>query len=157
MIFNISKIIILLATPFLLSGQNENTFLNSKYFKNLNALEKEIIIHKGTEPPFSGLYNNHFKQGVYICKACKTPLYCSNAKFNSNCGWPAFDDEISGSIKKTPDYSNGMIRTEICCAQCLGHLGHVFYGEKYTETNTRHCVNSISIEFMSDSLLNCNY
>ena len=118
-------------------------------FKKLTLEEKEVIINKGTEAPFTGIYNNHFDNGVYVCKQCNTPLYKSNDKFKSNCGWPSFDDEIKGAVKQIPD-SDG-VRTEIVCSKCSAHLGHVFLGEKYTEKNIRHCVNSISIEFKKNN------
>ena len=117
------------------------------YFLKLNAEERDIIVNKGTETPFSGKYNNHFDAGVFICRACKNPLYESNSKFDSGCGWPSFDDEILGSISRHKDFSGGRERTEICCNKCGGHLGHVFCGEKITEKDTRHCVNSLSIQF----------
>ena len=121
---------------------------DTKYSKNLNEKEKEIIIKKGTEPPFSGKYNSFFEAGMYICKACDSPLYRSSSKFQSNCGWPSFDDEIKGSIVRKKDNSFGMNRVEICCSNCNGHLGHVFEGEGFTLKNKRHCVNSLSIKFI---------
>ncbi len=141
------KVYLLLFLIPLLSFTQMNEF-DTKYLKNLNEKEKEIIVNKGTERPFSGEFDNFFKDGIYVCKACDTPLYHSNSKFNSNCGWPSFDDEIKGAIIKIEDNSLGMKRIEICCANCKGHLGHVFYGEKYTEKNTRHCVNSLSLKFI---------
>ena len=126
--------------------------LQSKdYFKNLTSKERKIIVDKGTERPYTGKYNNHYKKGTYVCKACSNPLFKSNTKFDSKCGWPSFDKEIEGSVIKIPDYSLGMKRTEIVCSKCKGHLGHVFYGEKFTKENTRHCVNSISLNFIEDS------
>ena len=126
--------------------------LQSKdYFKNLTSKERKIIVDKGTERPYTGKYNNHYKKGTYICKACSNPLFKSNTKFDSKCGWPSFDKEIKGSVIKVPDYSLGMKRTEIVCSKCKGHLGHVFYGERFTKENTRHCVNSISLNFIEDS------
>ena len=126
--------------------------LQSKdYFKNLTSKEREIIVGKGTERPYTGKYNNHYKKGTYVCKACSNPLFKSNTKFDSKCGWPSFDKEIEGSVIKIPDYSLGMKRTEIVCSKCKGHLGHVFYGERFTKENTRHCVNSISLNFIKDS------
>ena len=121
--------------------------IEEDYFSDLNEEERDIIVNKGTETPFSGKYNNHFDAGVFICRACKNPLYESNSKFDSGCGWPSFDDEISGSISRHKDLSGGRERTEICCNKCGGHLGHVFYGEKITQKDTRHCVNSLSIQF----------
>ena len=118
------------------------------FFKDLNKEEKRVIVFKGTEPAGSGAYNNHFEDGVYVCKACNNPLFNSSSKFNSNCGWPSFDDEIEGSLKRYEDNSFFMKRTEICCANCNGHLGHVFEGEKLTKKNLRHCVNSVSIRFI---------
>ena len=126
--------------------------LQSKdYFKNLTSKERKIIVDKGTERPYTGKYNNHYKKGIYVCKACSNPLFKSNTKFDSKCGWPSFDKEIEGSVIKIPDYSLGMKRTEIVCSKCKGHLGHVFYGERFTKENTRHCVNSISLNFIEDS------
>ena len=118
------------------------------YFYHLNAEEKHILKKKGTEKPFTGEYNEHFEAGIFICRACENPLYESNTKFNSGCGWPSFDDEIEGAIVRNKDLSGGIARTEICCAICNGHLGHVFKGEQITEKNTRHCVNSLSIRFI---------
>ena len=126
--------------------------LQSKdYFINLTSKERKIIVDKGTERPYTGKYNNHYKKGTYVCKACSNPLFKSNTKFDSKCGWPSFDKEIEGSVIKIPDYSLGMKRTEIVCSKCKGHLGHVFYGERFTKENTRHCVNSISLNFIEDS------
>ena len=126
--------------------------LQSKdYFKNLTSKERKIIVDKGTERPYTGKYNNHYKKGTYVCKACSNPLFKSNTKFDSKCGWPSFDKEIEGSVIKISDYSLGMKRTEIVCSKCKGHLGHVFYGERFTKENTRHCINSISLNFIEDS------
>jgi methionine-R-sulfoxide reductase len=115
-------------------------------FNKLTSEEENIITKKGTEAPFSGEYNNFFKEGEYVCKRCGNPLYSSKAKFKSGCGWPAFDDYIPNSVKRIPD-ADGM-RTEIVCANCDAHLGHVFVGEHLTDKNTRHCVNSLSIKFI---------
>lgn len=117
---------------------------NSK--KELTPNEKRIIIDKGTEAPFSGKYYEFSEKGTYVCKQCGNPLYKSSNKFSSNCGWPSFDDEIEGAVKRIPDADG--LRTEIVCAKCNGHLGHVFLNEGYTKKNTRHCVNSISLEFI---------
>ena len=113
----------------------------------LTLEEKYIIQEKGTEHPFSGKYNNHSSEGLYVCKQCDAPLYRSEHKFQSHCGWPSFDDEIQGSVTRVPDPDGR--RTEIVCANCGGHLGHVFSGEGYTDKNIRHCVNSVSMKFLA--------
>ncbi|MCB1146098.1 MAG: methionine-R-sulfoxide reductase [Leptospiraceae bacterium] len=115
-------------------------------YNTLNDEEKRIILHKGTEYPNTGKFNNFYETGTYICRQCNAALYESDSKFSSGCGWPSFDDEIPGAVKRVPD-ADGR-RTEIVCANCGGHLGHVFTGERMTAKNTRHCVNSVSLDFI---------
>lgn len=120
-------------------------YKEQKVYKNLTPEEKRVILHKGTEKPSSGKFNNHYEDGTYTCKQCGVKLFESSSKFKSNCGWPSFDDQIPETVKLQPDADG--IRTEILCAACGGHLGHVFMGEGYTPKNTRYCVNSISLDF----------
>lgn len=115
-------------------------------YNTLTSEEKHIIEDKGTEIPFSGEYDDFFVDGTFICRRCNTPLFSSKAKFDAHCGWPAFDENFADSVKRIPD-ADGM-RTEIECANCGAHLGHVFEGEHLTDKNTRHCVNSLSIKFI---------
>jgi peptide-methionine (R)-S-oxide reductase len=115
-------------------------------WNELNNEEKRVILNKGTELPFSGIYNDHYVKGIYVCRQCETELYSSNDKFSSGCGWPSFDDDLSENVERIPD-ADGR-RIEIICRNCKGHLGHVFEGEKFTEKNTRHCVNSVSLKFI---------
>ncbi|MFH1716308.1 MAG: bifunctional methionine sulfoxide reductase B/A protein [Planctomycetota bacterium] len=116
-------------------------------YKKLTPEEERVIVNKGTEAPFTGKYDNHFEKGIYTCKRCGAKLYESASKFKSSCGWPSFDDEVKGAVKRVPDRDG--IRSEIICAACGAHLGHVFTGEGLTSKNIRHCVNSISMEFIS--------
>ena len=119
--------------------------MKKENWNELSKNEQYVMLEKGTEPPFSGKYYNHFEKGKYICKQCNSVLFSSEDKFDSNCGWPSFDDEINDSVKKVLDKDGR--RTEILCRNCNGHLGHVFNGENLTKKNTRYCVNSISIDF----------
>ncbi|MCH9740827.1 MAG: bifunctional methionine sulfoxide reductase B/A protein [Epsilonproteobacteria bacterium] len=117
----------------------------AKALEQLSVEEKNILVNKGTERAFSGKYVTHKEDGTYLCKLCKTPLFISTDKFSSHCGWPSFDDAIKGAVKQVPDRDGR--RTEILCANCGGHLGHIFKGEGFTAKNQRFCVNSLSLDF----------
>ena len=159
------KITLFIVLSFIFSNvvisQNKNYENNHEMSKQkVNKTEKEwrdilsdeeyrVLRQKGTEYPHTGKYNLHFDNGVYNCNGCKTPLFNSDQKFETDCGWPSFDEAIEGTIKYVEDYSHNMIRTEIVCVKCDGHLGHVF-NDGPTETGLRYCVNSVSIDFKKD-------
>jgi peptide-methionine (R)-S-oxide reductase len=135
------------ASPKSLSTTSKLSKMNIK-FNDLTEKEAEVILNKGTERPFIGELTDNKRQGTYICRRCNAPLYKSDAKFDSHCGWPSFDEEIPGTVQRIPDADGH--RTEIVCKNCEGHLGHVFLNEGYTKKNTRHCVNSISMKFIPE-------
>jgi peptide methionine sulfoxide reductase msrA/msrB len=144
-----AALICLIALAAALEIKSEEKQGNPMEFKRLTPEEERVIVHKGTEPPFSGEYYLHSEVGTYTCKRCGALLFESADKFESGCGWPSFDDAIAGAVKELPD-PDGM-RTEIVCASCGAHLGHVFAGEGFTDKNVRHCVNSISLSFEPSS------
>jgi len=142
--YTVLTIITLTITTITMAQQDTSKI---KYNK-LTEFEKYVIVQKGTERPYSGEYYDLKDSGTYVCKRCNTPLYRSKDKFDSHCGWPGFDDEIEGAVKRIPD-ADGR-RTEIVCAKCGAHLGHVFLNEGFTPKNTRHCVNSVSLKFIPE-------
>jgi peptide methionine sulfoxide reductase msrA/msrB len=146
-IFNNFTVVLLFVSVQTISCQNSNT--QPMNYNKLTTEEERVIIHKGTEKPFTGIYTDFKESGVYLCKQCNQPLFASDDKFESHCGWPSFDDQIDGAVTMVPD-ADGR-RTEIVCSGCGGHLGHVFYGEEFTAKDTRYCVNSISLNFSSDT------
>ncbi|HUS73173.1 MAG TPA: bifunctional methionine sulfoxide reductase B/A protein [Sedimentisphaerales bacterium] len=127
-------------------GLSKEQTKEQKMYRKLTDAEERIIVHKGTEPPFSGKYHKHFEKGIYTCKRCGVELFESSSKFKSDCGWPSFDEDVGPSVKRQPDADG--LRTEILCAKCDAHLGHVFSGEGFTPKNTRYCVNSLSMDFV---------
>jgi methionine-R-sulfoxide reductase len=120
--------------------------VDSNGYNKLTPEQEAVIVNKGTERPYSGEYVKDMGEGLYVCARCNEPLYTSKTKFDGHCGWPSFDEEIKGKVKRHPD-PDGM-RTEIQCVKCGAHLGHVFLGEGFTAKNTRHCVNSVSLKFI---------
>lgn len=139
----ISFFTIFVAFLFLYGEENKN--MENEGWKKLTSQEEYVIINKGTERPFTGKYDDFYEKGIYHCKQCGEPLFESKTKFSSGSGWPSFDEAIEGKVKEIPD-ADGR-RTEIVCANCGAHLGHVFKGKQFTPKNTRHCVNSISLDF----------
>ncbi len=144
------KIFILMLVLPMMCGcaQNGADQPENPYYRSLTPEEERIIVYKGTERAFTGKYDKFYKEGIYVCKRCGAELYKSTSKFNSGCGWPSFDDEIPGAVQRTTDADG--LRTEITCNSCDAHLGHVFLNEGFTDKNTRHCVNSVSLEFIPD-------
>ena len=138
----------ILLSTVALAGQEIkiNKIMDPLNYNKLTEFEEFVILKKGTERAWTGKYVDHKETGVYVCKQCNAPLYRSNDKFDGHCGWPSFDDEIEGAVVRKTD-ADGR-RTEIICAHCDGHLGHVFLGEGFTNKDTRHCVNSVSIHFI---------
>ncbi len=160
-------IVLFLCIGFTSCGQNETSQpikdttvtipevkINTSGWNELTPEEARVIVHKGTEYPGTGIYVNNHQEGIYTCKRCNAELFNSSAKFDSGTGWPSFDDMIDNHVEELRD-ADGM-RTEIVCRNCQGHLGHVFFGEGFTEKNTRHCVNSISLNFKKKEIMTTN-
>jgi methionine-R-sulfoxide reductase len=141
MVFYLAWDIVLFALVIVLSEKKAD-------YRKLTKDEARIIVNKGTEMPFTGKYYAFWEKGTYVCKRCGAALYRSKSKFEADCGWPSFDDEVPGAVKRTVDADG--FRMEITCAKCGAHLGHVFTGEGFTKKNVRHCVNSISMDFIPD-------
>jgi methionine-R-sulfoxide reductase len=148
LLFNLLVLTFLTACQAQVEHKNSiiKTKMDSTNFNKLSQQEEYVIVHKGTDRPFTGDYYDKKDEGTYTCRRCNTALYRSSDKFDSHCGWPSFDDEIEGTVIRVPD-QDGM-RTEIICANCKGHLGHVFLGEGFTKKETRHCVNTSSLLFV---------
>lgn len=151
MLYSVMKKLILVLYLILLIIMSNKVFSQEKLpYNDLSKEESSVILKKGTERPFTGKFTDHEKKGTYICRQCGSALYHSDYKFRSDCGWPSFDDEIAGAVNRFPDPDG--IRTEIVCASCGAHLGHVFTGEQLTSKNIRHCVNSVSLDFVPEKL-----
>lgn len=148
-------LILLVALSFTTSAATKENAMKPEQWNTLTDAEARVIVHKGTEPPFSGVFDLLTEAGIYTCRRCGIALYRSDNKFDAKCGWPAFDAEVPGAVIRKPDRDSR--RIEIVCAGCDGHLGHVFTGERFTRTNTRHCVNSISMSFIPSKAIAENF